>query len=67
MRSGKQINERKRAMQLRHLEALRSYVEAGEPCDMTYDPPLHVVHERPSKLTIEIDRESLLKFLPLDF
>jgi hypothetical protein len=67
MRSGKQINERKRAMQLRHLEALRSYVEAGEPCDMTYDPPLHVVNDGTSTLTIEIDRETLLRFLPLDF
>jgi len=29
MQPAQQINERKRAMQLKHLEALRSYVEAG--------------------------------------
>ena len=67
MQPAKQINERKRTMQLKHLEALRSYVEAGERCDMRYDPPLHVVHDGPTTLSVELDREALLRFLPLDF
>ncbi len=67
MKSARQINERKQRQQLKHLEALRSYVEAGEPCNMRYAPPLHVVHDGPMTLSVELDREALLRFLPLDF
>jgi len=53
--------------QLEHLETLRAYVEAGEPCNMRYEPPLHIVHEGPTTLSVELDREAFLRFLPLDF
>ncbi len=67
MKSARQINEQKRRQQLKHLEALRAYVAAGEPCDMRYDPPLHLVHAGPTTLSVEFNREALLRFLPLDF
>ncbi len=65
MQSAKQINERKQRQQLKHLEALRAYVEAGKPCDMRYAPPHHLVHDGPTTLSVELDREALLRFLPL--
>jgi len=34
---------------------------------MTYELPLHIVHEGPTTLTVELDRETFLRFLPLDF
>ena len=34
---------------------------------MRYDPPLHVVREGPTTLSVELDREAFLRFLPLDF
>ncbi len=61
-----QVNERKQAMQLRHLDALRAYVEAGERCDMRFDPPLHELQDG-TTLSVELDREAFLRFLPLDF
>ena len=67
MRIEQQINERKQAMQLRHLEALRAYIKAGERCNMRYDPSLHVVHAGPTTLSVEIDREEFLRFLPPHF
>ena len=34
---------------------------------MTYEPPPHVVHDGRTTLTVELDREAFLGFLPLDF
>ena len=67
MKGQREINERKRAQQVKHIRALLAYVEAGELCDMTFAPPLHVVHEGPTTLSVGLDREAFLRFLPLDF
>ena len=34
---------------------------------MRYDPSLHVVHAGPTTLSVEIDREEFLRFLPPHF
>ena len=41
--------------------------DAGERCDMQYDPPLHFVGDGTTTLSVELDRKAFLRFLPLDF
>ena len=66
MQPAKQINERKRAQQVNHIRALLSFIEQGEPCEMRFEPTLHVITDK-AVLTVELDREAFLRFLPLDF
>ena len=45
MQPAREINERKQRLQIEHVRALLAYLEAGEPADMKFDRPLHVIHE----------------------
>ena len=67
MQPGREINERKQRLQIEHARALLAYLEAGEPADMVFDPPLHVIHDGRGTLTVQFEREALVRFLPLAF
>ena len=46
---------------------LLAYLEAGEPADMEFHPPLHVIHDGRGTLTVRFEREAFVRFLPLAF
>ncbi len=58
--------ERKQAVQIQHVEALRAYIVAGERCDIRFDPPIHVIADR-TTITVDVDRDEFVRFLPLSF
>ena len=63
----REINERKQRLQIEHVRALLAYLEAGEPADMVFDPPLHVIRDDPGTLTVTFEGEAYVRFLPLAF
>ena len=67
MQPAREINERKQRLQIEHARALLAYLEDGEPADMTFDPPLHVIHDGRGALTVRFEREAFVRFVPLAF
>ncbi len=67
MQPAREINERKQRLQVEHARALLAYLEAGEPADMQFDPPLHGIHDGRGTLRVRFEREALMRFLPLAF
>ena len=67
MQPARGINERKQRLQIEHARALLAYLEAGEPADMEFDPPLHVIHEGRGTLTVRFERDAYVRCLPLAF
>ena len=67
MQPAREINERKQRLQIEHARALLAYLEAGEPADMEFDPPLYVIHDGRGALTVRFKRQAFVRFLPFAF